>query len=123
MTDFNNDLLIMNNPADLILLATVYNYDGTNKSVTILIDSSQDWSTMTGEASNIMALGFFGMIILKAIEHDMNVAYYFLEYFQVINGISVDTGKARPFIRDGKRFKRMKVNRDGSYSLLPEDEF
>jgi len=119
-TTINHDLVIKNSPADLVFLAAVHNYDESTKTIMILIESTHDWSGFTGHKESVLALGFFGVLILNAIEYDINVHYVIFEYHQIINGVYTALGKQRPFLKDRKRFRQAKLNRDGSVEFLDE---
>jgi hypothetical protein len=123
MTEFNNDLLIKNNPADLVLLALALNYDGTEKSVSILIDSAQNWPVATGGYDdNFKILGFWGSMVISWLEHDTEIKCLVLKYYQVVNGESMDIATSRPFLKDGNRFKQAVVNRDGTIVFSNDDK-
>lgn len=121
MAEFNNDLLIKNNPADMIVLVTTLDYDGTEKSITVLYNSADNWSGVVLSNDKYDTLGFFGSIVYKAIESDPKVKMFFIEYFQIINGEAVDFPKLKPYVRDGKRFRKATVYKDGTINFLDND--
>jgi hypothetical protein len=104
----------------MILLITVIDYDGTEKKVTLLFDSCDDWRNLTNEERPICVLGFFGIVFLRCLEHDMNVKMFYVECSQVIKGEQKDFVRLKPFVRDGMQFKRANVNRDGSIEFIEQ---
>lgn len=122
MPDFNNDLLIKDNPADLVVHVIVVDYDGNERRVTILLDSSDDWSPPVESKEIAASIGFFGAAIFRAIQDDLTVKIFYVEAFQIINGTTQDFCKLRPFVRDGTRFRRAAIHKDGTIDFLPEDE-
>lgn len=122
MPEYNNDLLIKNNPADLILLVNALNYDGTEKSVTLLFNSCDDWTSTVINNTNAAILGFWGVMVIRWLEQDINIKCLFVSFHQIVNGESNDLGKLRPLVRDGKRYKKGIINRDGSITFDNDDE-
>ena len=109
-----NDLLIKDNPADMILLITVTDFDGTEKKVSLLFDSSDDWRNLTKKENPISVLGFFGFGFLKCLEQDSMVKMFSIQVSQVVNGKQGEFLVLRPYIRDGKRFRQATVKMDGT---------
>ncbi len=117
----NKDLSI--GEADMLLTVTLVNYDGCQKKVTMVLDSSDDWRGMTGESNSFFALNFWGALMMSAIEHDIMIEHFTLEYYHTVNGQINDLGVPQYFVRDGKRFKKLKVKRDGTQEFLEDNEF
>ena len=120
--DFSNDLLIKNNPADLVLQVSALNYDESEKTVTLLFDSSQNWETTTGENDRVSILGFWGSRFIEWLEHDMNIKCLMLQFHEIVNGTTNEFVRVRPFFRDGKKFRMAVVGRDGAISFLDKHE-
>ena len=120
--EYNNDLLFKNNPADLVLLITVVGYDNIEKQVTILFDSNDDWSRITNSENKLSILPVFASIVLHAVTMDSLAKYFYAEIFQIVKGEAKEIMKLRPFIRDGKRFRKAIINTDGTLKYDPNDE-
>lgn len=118
----NKDLLIKNNPADLILLAIALRYDGSENSVTLLINSAEGWLPPINDKDSKSILGYWGTMLLLWFQMDLEIKGLIIEYYQVVNGESKDLAKYKPIYRDGKKYKRATVNRDGSITFSKDDE-
>lgn len=121
-TLYNNDLLIKNNPSDLILLVQAICYDGSERSITILLDSTDDWKTCLVEDDIQTVLGFWGAMVMKWVETDMKIHYILLEYYQIINGEQKDVAKLRPFVRNGKKFTLAKFESGKGVDFLKNNK-
>jgi len=122
MTEFNNDLLIHDNPADLILSVTALNYDDTEKEVTLLFNSCDDWSSTVDNNEIIQILGFWGSMVIVWLQQDINIKCLLVSFHQIIKGQSQELGRLRPFVRDGKRYRKGIINRDGTITFDDRDE-
>ncbi len=122
MTEFNKDLLIHDNPADLILSVHAINYDGTEKEVTLLFNSCDDWSSTVDNNEIGRILGFWGSMVIVWLQQDINIKCLLVSFHQVVNGNTKDLAFLRPFVRDGKRYRKGTISRDGNITFDKEHE-
>lgn len=115
-------LTIHDCPADTMFDICILTTDHTERHVTLLLDSSDDWSPITYRDDLLDVFGFLGRAILKDIIDVPEIIAFRIQRFEFVGGQPTDTLKTKPFYRDGSRFRLANVDKRGNVTFLPEDE-
>lgn len=119
----DGDLILKENDADKVVVVTIRHYDGTEKKLTILFNSFDDWRYETGQVDKLLQLNFFAAAIFRAIYDDRNIHLFLIQRFNIVT--STEHGlkeilKPDLFVREGEQFRYASINKDGDIIYLTD---